>query len=131
MSHWFPDMKVSKVLHFWAKYWHFLPISSHTRSKNNANKVPRWVFHYVGNKTFDVFSKKFSMVSQWNCYIWNEFTPKFRLNSTFFWQARLQNPFWSLSAISSWFGACQSVTFVFSRIDLQMGQEGLTIVFWT
>ena len=29
-----------------------LPISSHARSKNNANKVPRWVFCYVSIKTF-------------------------------------------------------------------------------
>ena len=28
---------------FWAKYWHFLPISSHARPKSNANKVPMWV----------------------------------------------------------------------------------------
>ena len=26
--------------------------------KNNVNKVPRWVFRYVGNKTFDFSSKK-------------------------------------------------------------------------
>ena len=25
--------------------------------KNNVNKVPRWVFCYVGNKTFDFSSK--------------------------------------------------------------------------
>ena len=43
---------------FWAKYWHFLPISSHARPKTNVNKVPRWVFRYVGNKTFDFSSKK-------------------------------------------------------------------------
>ena len=27
-------------------------------TKNNVNKVPRWVFRYVGNKTFDFSSKK-------------------------------------------------------------------------
>ena len=32
---------------FWAKYWHFWPVSSHARPKNNANKVPRWLFRYV------------------------------------------------------------------------------------
>ena len=42
-------------MHFWsiwAKYLHFLPISSLARPNNNANKVPRWVFCYVGNKSF-------------------------------------------------------------------------------
>ena len=43
---------------FWAKYWHFLPISSIARPKNNANKVPRMFVRYVGNKTFDFSSKK-------------------------------------------------------------------------
>ena len=27
-------------------------------TKNNVNKVPRWVFRYVGNKTFDFSRKK-------------------------------------------------------------------------
>ena len=36
----------------------FLPISSNSRPKNNANKVLKWVFRYVGNKTFDFSSKK-------------------------------------------------------------------------
>ena len=34
-------------LHFWsywAKYCHFLHILSNAQPKNNANKVPRWVF---------------------------------------------------------------------------------------
>ena len=47
-------------MHFWSflvKYWHFLPISSRAQPKTNANKVPRWVFRYVGSKTFD-FSRK-------------------------------------------------------------------------
>ena len=43
---------------FWAKYCHFLHILSNARPKNNANKVPRWVFRYVSNKTFDFSSKK-------------------------------------------------------------------------
>merc|ERR1711928_197001 len=43
---------------FWAKYCHFLHILSNARPKNNVNKVPRWVFRYVGNKTFDFPSKK-------------------------------------------------------------------------
>ena len=42
---------------FWAKCWHFWPISSHAQPKNNANKVPRWVFRYAGYRTFD-FSRK-------------------------------------------------------------------------
>ena len=43
---------------FWAKYCHFLHILSNARPKNNASKVPRWVFRYVSNKTFDFSSKK-------------------------------------------------------------------------
>ena len=43
---------------FWAKYCHFLHILSNARPKNNVNKVPRWVFRYVGNKTLDFSSKK-------------------------------------------------------------------------
>merc|ERR1712240_885534 len=43
---------------FWAKYCHFLHILSNVRPKNNVNKVPRWVFCYVGNQTFDFSSKK-------------------------------------------------------------------------
>ena len=43
---------------FWAKYCHFLHILSNARPKTNVNKVPRWVFRYVGNKTFDFSSKK-------------------------------------------------------------------------
>ena len=35
-----------------AKYWHFLPILSHAQPKNNANKVPRWVFRYAGKQNF-------------------------------------------------------------------------------
>ena len=54
-------------MHFWsflAKYCHFLHIFSNARPKTNVNKVPRWVFRYVGNKTFDFSSKK------------NDFLPK-------------------------------------------------------
>ena len=43
---------------FWAKYCHFLHILSNARPKTNLNKVPGWVFCYVGNKTFDFSSKK-------------------------------------------------------------------------
>merc|ERR1711994_1217808 len=43
---------------FWAKYCHSLHILSNARPKNNVNKVPRWVFRYVGDKTFDFSSKK-------------------------------------------------------------------------
>ena len=56
-------------------------------------------------------------------YIRNVFTPEFRLNSTFYWQAQLQNPFWSLPAILKWFGACQSVTFVFYWNQLTNGSR--------
>ena len=35
---------------FWAKYCHFLHNLSNARPKYNVNKVPRWVFGYVGNK---------------------------------------------------------------------------------
>ena len=48
-------------MHFWsfsAKYCHFLHILSNARPKTNLNKVPRWVFRYVGNKTFDFSCKK-------------------------------------------------------------------------
>ena len=31
---------------------------SNARPTINVNKVPRWVFRYVGNKTFDFSSKK-------------------------------------------------------------------------
>merc|ERR1711973_786925 len=53
--------KLVQNLHFWsfwAQYCHFLHILSTARPKNNANKVPRWVFRYVSNKTFDFSSKK-------------------------------------------------------------------------
>ena len=43
---------------FWAKYCHFLHILSDARPKYNVNKVPRWVFRYVGNKAYDFSSKK-------------------------------------------------------------------------
>ena len=33
------------------------------------NKVPRWVFRYVGNKTFDFFSKKKDFLPK-NDQIW-------------------------------------------------------------
>ena len=36
----------------------FLHILSNARPKNNVNKMPRWVFRYVGNKTYDFSSKK-------------------------------------------------------------------------
>ena len=37
--------------------------------KNNVNKVPRWVFRYVGNKTFDFSSKKKDFLPK-NDQIW-------------------------------------------------------------
>ena len=54
---------------FWAKYWHFWSILSHARPKNNANKVPGWVFCYEGNKTFDFSSKKKDFLPK-NDQIW-------------------------------------------------------------
>ena len=53
--------KLVQNMHFWsfsAKYCHFLHILSNARPKTNVNKVPRWVFRYVGNKTLDFSSKK-------------------------------------------------------------------------
>ena len=38
-------------------------------TKNNMNKVPRWVFRYVGNKTFDFSSKKKDFLPK-NDQIW-------------------------------------------------------------
>ena len=49
---WVPKLLFTTVENriFGPIYWHFLPISSRARPKTNANKVPRWVFRYVGNK---------------------------------------------------------------------------------
>ena len=49
--------KLVQNMHFWS-FCHFLHILSNARPKNNVNKVPGWVFRYVGNKTFDFSSKK-------------------------------------------------------------------------
>ena len=54
---------------FWAKYCHFLHILSNARPKTNVNKVPRLVFCYVGNKTFDFSSKKKDFLPK-NDQIW-------------------------------------------------------------
>merc|ERR1712113_693392 len=54
---------------FWAKYCHSLHILSNARPKNNVNKVPRWVFRYVGNKTYDFSSKKKDFLPK-NDQIW-------------------------------------------------------------
>ena len=37
---------------------------SNARPKNNVNKMPRWVFRYVGIKTFDFSSKKKDFLPQ-------------------------------------------------------------------
>ena len=61
-----------KILHFWsfwAKYCHFLHLLSNSWPKNYMNKVPRWVFRYVGNKTFDFSSKKKDFLPK-NDQIW-------------------------------------------------------------
>ena len=39
--------------------------------KNNVNRVPRWVFRYVGNKTFDFSSKKKDFLPK-NDQIWRK-----------------------------------------------------------
>ena len=44
--------KFGPKLAFWAKYRHFWPIWSNAWPKNNADKLSRWFFHYVGTKTF-------------------------------------------------------------------------------
>ena len=45
---------------------------SNAGPKNNANKVPRWVFCYVGNKTFDFCQEKLGFFAQnWHfCSFW-------------------------------------------------------------
>ena len=53
---------------------HFLPLPffvyfSNARPKTNVNKMPRWVFRYVGNKTFDFSSKKKDFLPK-NDQIW-------------------------------------------------------------
>merc|ERR1711963_241937 len=82
VSHWNPDTRVPKFLLPAPKkldlgpkngqIWSKICIFGHSRpniaifctfcpmpdQKNNVNKVPRWVFCYVGNKTFDFSSKK-------------------------------------------------------------------------
>ena len=65
-------------MHFWsfsAKYCHFFHILSNSRPKTNLNKVPGWVFCYVGNKTFDFSSKKKDFLPK-NDQIW----PKIGIN---------------------------------------------------
>ena len=59
----------SAFLVIWAKYCHSLHILSNARPKNNVNNVPRWVFRYVGNKTFDFSSKKKDFLPK-NDQIW-------------------------------------------------------------
>ena len=54
-----------------AKYCHFLYILSNAGPKNNVNKVPRWVFRYMGNKTFDFSSRKKDCLPK-NDPIWPE-----------------------------------------------------------
>ena len=39
-------------------FWPNIAIFCTFPPKNNVNKVPRWVFRYVSNKTFDFSSKK-------------------------------------------------------------------------
>ena len=54
---------------FWAKYCHFLHILSNAQPKTNVNQVPRWVFCYVGCKTFDFSSRNQYFLPQ-NDQIW-------------------------------------------------------------
>ena len=79
VSYWFPDMRAPKVLlppskkgflakkmakfgpklSFIAKYRHFWPLWSIVWPKNNADKLPRWFFHYMGTKTLTNFRKNY------------------------------------------------------------------------
>ena len=63
---------------FWAKYCPFLHILSNAQPKTNVNKVPRLVFCYVGNKTYDFSSKKKKIPK----------TTKFGPKLAFFWSIR-------------------------------------------
>ena len=47
------------------------PFSSLAGPKTNATKVPRWVFRYVGYKTFDFSSKKKEFLPK-NDQIWSK-----------------------------------------------------------
>ena len=58
--------KLVPNMHFWsiwAIYWHFLLILSHAGPKTNVNKVPRWVFGYVGNKFHGVLDCPNQLIS--------------------------------------------------------------------
>ena len=67
--------KTAKFGPKYAIFGHFRPniaIFAHfvqCPTKNNVNKVPRWVFRYVGNKTFDFSSKKKDFLPK-NDQIW-------------------------------------------------------------
>ena len=68
--------KTAKFGPKYAFFGHFRPniaifctFLSNARPKNNVNKVPRWVFRYVGNKTFDFSSKKKDFLPK-NDQIW-------------------------------------------------------------
>merc|ERR1719336_547428 len=56
-SHWF-------LVSFSAKYCHFFAHFVQCPTKNNVDRVLRWVFRYVGNKTFDFSSKKKGFFAQ-------------------------------------------------------------------
>ena len=67
-------------------------------------------------------------------YIWKGFTPEFRLNCTFYWQARLQYPSGACRQFRSGSEPAKALPLFFlveSTYDLQMGQEGQNVVFWT
>ena len=53
---------LGQILPFFAHFVQFL-------TKKYMNKVPRWVFRYVGNKTFDFSSKKKDFLPK-NDQIW-------------------------------------------------------------
>ena len=66
-----PCANLVQNMHFWSfcQILPFLHILSNARPKTNVNKVPRWVFRYVGNKTFDFSSKKRDFLPK-NDQIW-------------------------------------------------------------
>ena len=96
VSHWFPDVRVPKVLlhppkkwifgpktakfgpklAFWAKYRHFLPIWSNAWPKNNADKLPKWFSVMLVPKLlltpikFRIFGQKRTNLAQ-NGHFWS------------------------------------------------------------
>ena len=74
--------KFSPKYGFFAQSWHFWPIWSHARPKNNADKVPRWFFPYMGTITFASSHKKMDFWPKyWHILpIWSHARPKNKPN---------------------------------------------------